>query len=127
MAKYGFNEKGFSAFFEQIYRSDDSELLQQVALLTADPISYMAANFEIDVFALENFRSLNRSRVLLLGYSIGTALLGRRPITISFRRDKRAVKCEDICILLTCKISSHFSGNENSATGDVTIVVTSNR
>jgi len=123
MVKFTLNERGFSAFCTYLYSGNDGELEQQVVMLTVDPVAYFAANFEMNVFQLEYLRSLNRSGLLLLGYSMGAALLGRRPITISFRRDKTELRCADSCILVTCKISSHCSGEQNSTTGDLNIII----
>jgi hypothetical protein len=124
MAKFSLTQTGVEGFTAKLYKFSNEKLRSEATLLAEDPRAYIAAQFEMQVHQLEFIRNLNDDFMCILGWSLATALLSRRPITYSMMNDITDVSsCNDACILLSSQFSHHLGEGAVSATGKITVRV----
>jgi hypothetical protein len=125
MDKYPLTSGGISTLQEQLYGLSDDELLTEAEVLAADPRAWIAGHLELEVRQLECLRSIQEDFIQMFGWNIAAAVLGRRPITLSYRADESGNKSDtESCILYNCRVSSHFADGIVTSTGSLDIVVT---
>ncbi|MCW4469828.1 hypothetical protein OGH69_12680 [Flavobacterium sp. MFBS3-15] len=123
MDKFPLTSVGISTIQEVLYSLSDAELRAEAELLAADARAWIAEHIELEVRQLECLRSITESFMQMLGWNIAAALLGRRPITFSYRHDIESyVANEKPCLLYNCRVTSHFADDIITATGNLDIV-----
>lgn len=109
----------------QLYCLGDEDLRVEAELLAADPCAWIAGHIELEVQQLECLRSIDEGFMQMLGWNIAAAVLGRRPITLTYRKDGvRNDIATKSCILYKCGVSSHFADASITSTGSLDIVFT---
>jgi hypothetical protein len=123
MDKFPLTSVGVSELQRMLYSLGDKELRAEAESLAADPLAWIAGYIEMEVHQLECLRSIEESFMQMLGWNIAVALLGRRPITFSYRHVKESnVANEKPCLLYNCRVTSHVADNIITATGNLDIV-----
>jgi len=125
MEKYPLTTHGISTLQELLYGLGDEELRAEAESLAAEPQAWIAGHLELEVRQLECLRSIQDGFMQIFGWNIAAAVLGRRPITLSYRRDSISNAPDTkSCVLFNCKVSSHYADGIMTATGSLDIVVT---
>ena len=125
MEKYPLTSAGADALQAALYKLDSTQLQAEAELLAQDPYAWIAGHIELEVRQVEYLRNIDEGFMMMFGWNLAAALLGRR--RISFRRianQKEMENCADTCILYTTQFSCHFAKGENSTTGHFEITLT---
>ena len=123
MDKYPLTSVGFSKLQRMLYSLGDKELRAEAESLAADPLAWIAGYIEMEVHQLEYLRCIGESFMQMLGWNMAAALLGRRPITLSYRHDTESNAAnEKPCLLYNCRVTSHVADDIITATGNLDIV-----
>jgi hypothetical protein len=124
MKKHPFTSYGIGTLQQQLYSLGDEDLRAEAASLAADPCSWIASHIELEVHQLECLRSIEEGFMQVFGWNIAASVLGRRPVTVSYKRGpRRDDPIKKYCILYTFRLTSHL-GASVTLTGSLDIVFT---
>lgn len=88
MIKFPFTAGGVADFQAGLYLLDNSVVMKEAVAAASDFLSWAALRFELEVYVLEQLRSLPEAMRLRLGWSIALSLLGRRPLVLEDHRER---------------------------------------
>lgn len=82
MKKYPLTPIGISEFQEELFRSDDEQLLKEAVKVANDCLAYLLQRFEIDVLLLESLRTFDLKMAHTIGWCLAAAMVNRQPFSI---------------------------------------------
>lgn len=124
MEKIMFTAEGVGSYTAKIYALDDAKLTLEVCAFTTDPVAYLSENFELAVSHLEYLRDISEHALTIFSWSLGAALLARRPVAIRIIHSGSETLPADACILLSSTQASHYSATSLDNTGNCELTIT---
>jgi hypothetical protein len=103
MNKFPFTARGVADFQAALYLLDNPVVMKEAVAVATDFISWTALHFELEVYVLEELRSLPEAMRLQLGWSIALSLSGRRQLVL----EEHLVATEES--LKKCSLIFNFS------------------
>ena len=119
MDKYELSSSGVEALNKMLFQMDDDELYQKASRLAADPVEFIAAYFELQVYQLEFLRGLSKDFIKFLGYNTAAMLMVRRPI--NFIKMTSNYSCRSNFMLISISLSVHLAENTVTSSGQLEI------
>jgi hypothetical protein len=124
MEKFMFTADGVMSYNAKLYALDDAKLTLEVSAFATDPIAYLSENFELAVGHLEYLRDISEHARTIFSWSLGAALLARRPVTIRIIHPGSEKLPADACLLLSSTQASHYAATSLDNTGNCELTLT---
>jgi len=115
MKKFPLSPQGFTDMLTELYLRDDTALLKEAVAVASDFLSWTALHFELEVYLLEELRSLPETLRLQLGWCLAASLIGRRPVRLEVEEDDFIIQNLPFKIAFAVA-SDNFGANEHGRT-----------